>query len=238
MSGLLDRMVQRARGALPAVEPLLAPQWTAPAAQRAPAEETHEADVTRPPERRFVESREGAPLPAAKSPGAEDSAQTATPLQGAGRSGEMARVRSDRDANGGTGTDASGIAAEAQPVPSDLELRVPEVRTVSAARAELHAPSPQLPAPPESGDVKPQRRDSASAAKPAPRNPSQATAHGAKIGSDAPSPQMEAVGDHTEIHITIGSIELRAARAEAKAPPFRPRVTLDEFLNRRPGAAS
>jgi hypothetical protein len=45
-------------------------------------------------------------------------------------------------------------------------------------------------------------------------------------------------GEHTEIHITIGSIELRAPRTEAKAPPFRPSVTLDEFLKRRPGAES
>lgn len=49
---------------------------------------------------------------------------------------------------------------------------------------------------------------------------------------------MEA-GDQTEIHISIGSIELRPPRAEAKTQqPFRPRVSLDEFLKRKPGARS
>jgi hypothetical protein len=45
--------------------------------------------------------------------------------------------------------------------------------------------------------------------------------------------------EHTEIHITIGSVELRAPRvapASPKAPAFRPRVTLDEFLKRGAGS--
>jgi hypothetical protein len=44
----------------------------------------------------------------------------------------------------------------------------------------------------------------------------------------------------TEIHISIGSIELRAPRVEAKpqAAPFRPRVTLDDFLRRKPEAGA
>jgi hypothetical protein len=50
--------------------------------------------------------------------------------------------------------------------------------------------------------------------------------------SDAPAEQK------TEIHISIGSIELRAPRTEARpqAAPFRPRVTLNEFLRRKPEA--
>jgi hypothetical protein len=45
--------------------------------------------------------------------------------------------------------------------------------------------------------------------------------------------------EKTEIQITIGSIELRAPRVETRSeprparPPFRPRVTLDEFLRRQ-----
>jgi hypothetical protein len=44
----------------------------------------------------------------------------------------------------------------------------------------------------------------------------------------------EAAEEKTEIHISIGSIELRAPRAEPRpqAVPFRPRVTLDDFLRR------
>jgi hypothetical protein len=44
--------------------------------------------------------------------------------------------------------------------------------------------------------------------------------------------------EQTEVHITIGRVELRApqvAPAAPKAPPFKPRVTLDEFLKRGSG---
>jgi len=49
---------------------------------------------------------------------------------------------------------------------------------------------------------------------------------------DAPAEQK------TEIHISIGSIELRAPRVEARpqAAPFRPRLTLNDFLRRKPEA--
>jgi hypothetical protein len=54
-------------------------------------------------------------------------------------------------------------------------------------------------------------------------------------GSVASAPSLE---QKTEIHISIGSIELRAPREEAKpsATPFRPRLSLGEFLRREPGA--
>jgi hypothetical protein len=44
------------------------------------------------------------------------------------------------------------------------------------------------------------------------------------------------VEQKTEINISIGSIELRAPRVDARpqAPPFRPRVSLDDFLHRKP----
>jgi hypothetical protein len=44
----------------------------------------------------------------------------------------------------------------------------------------------------------------------------------------------------TEVHITIGHVELRAPRTETRPPaaPFRPRVTLDEFLRRDRSARS
>jgi hypothetical protein len=43
----------------------------------------------------------------------------------------------------------------------------------------------------------------------------------------------------TEIHISIGAIELRAPRSQAAPPPqaFRPRVSLEEFLSRKPGGS-
>jgi hypothetical protein len=44
----------------------------------------------------------------------------------------------------------------------------------------------------------------------------------------------------TEIHISIGRVELRAAREDTKpsAIPFRPRLTLDDFLRRKPEGAA
>jgi hypothetical protein len=44
----------------------------------------------------------------------------------------------------------------------------------------------------------------------------------------------------TELHISIGRIEFRAPREDAKpsAAPFRPRLTLDDFLRRKPGGAA
>jgi hypothetical protein len=70
--------------------------------------------------------------------------------------------------------------------------------------------------------------------------------------SPAPTPSLErrrtrpvrsesvaAADKKPEIHISIGSIELRAAPAEAKPAtpaPFRPRVSLQDFLNRKPEA--
>jgi hypothetical protein len=48
------------------------------------------------------------------------------------------------------------------------------------------------------------------------------------------------VEQRTEIQISIGSIELRAPRVEARpqSQPFRPRVTLNEFLSRKPEAGA
>jgi hypothetical protein len=50
--------------------------------------------------------------------------------------------------------------------------------------------------------------------------------------SVSPAPSVE---QKTEIHVSIGTIELRAPRAETKplAAPFQPRVTLEDFLRRK-----
>jgi hypothetical protein len=63
-----------------------------------------------------------------------------------------------------------------------------------------------------------------------------ATSGGDRRRSVAPALPVE---QKTEIHISIGSIELRGPREEAKlsARPFQPRVTLEDFLRRRPGAS-
>jgi hypothetical protein len=60
-----------------------------------------------------------------------------------------------------------------------------------------------------------------------------AGAHATRVGD-----QRERIAEpeeKAEIHISIGNIELRAARAETRPQPapFRPRVTLEEFLRRK-----
>ncbi len=55
--------------------------------------------------------------------------------------------------------------------------------------------------------------------------------------AESPSELHAPAEERTEIHISIGSIELRAPRTESgpKPAPFKPRVTLDEFLRGKPG---
>ena len=58
-----------------------------------------------------------------------------------------------------------------------------------------------------------------------------------EAAKDVSAPMLESSSEpKTEIHISIGSIELRAPRTEVRpqAAPFRPRVTLEEFLRRKP----
>lgn len=59
-----------------------------------------------------------------------------------------------------------------------------------------------------------------------------------KSPADPDTALVHETHDHTEVHITIGSVELRLAPANTKAPVFRPRVTLDDFLNRKRGAGA
>jgi hypothetical protein len=60
------------------------------------------------------------------------------------------------------------------------------------------------------------------------RQPIRARAAGSEETADPAEPRPE-------IHISIGTIELRVPRADATPParPFRPRVTLEEFLRRK-----
>jgi hypothetical protein len=78
--------------------------------------------------------------------------------------------------------------------------------------------------------ISPDRRRQAIEARPAARTESQ----------KRPEPAVAPIEQRTEIHISIGSIELRAPSVEAKprAAPFRPRVTLDDFLRRKPEAGA
>lgn len=235
MSGVLDRMVQRLRGELPAVEPLVSPQRTAAAARPGLAEETGER-----------EAPASAPQPPkgfspALHPGWRDTEalEDHTQLHSAEHAATEESPRPPENAPVRRSFEAS---RRLRKLIRDREM----MKEVAAPGAEAH--EPDSPAPEMDGTAPPKRSEIELDTKPAslrlrehaePRitEPTPPAPYVVASGIPAAAPVIE-TGEHTEIHITIGSIELRAPRTEVKAPPFRPSVTLDEFLKRRPGAES
>ncbi len=249
MSGVLDRMVQRLRGELPAVEPLVSPQRTAAAARPGLAEEIVEreapASTLEPPKGsspalhpgwRAVEALEDhTQLHFTEHAAAEESPRSpeSLPVRRGSKAPERRRkLIRDRE--------MMEIEAVEAPIASPLD------REAAAPGAEAH--KPDLAATEIRGTAPPKRSEIELETKPASlrltehtephgTEPVPPAPHAAAPGIPAAAPVIE-TGERTEIHITIGSIELRAPRTEAKATPFRPSVTLDEFLKRRPGAES
>lgn len=98
---------------------------------------------------------------------------------------------------------------------------------------------PQTKAPDASWALQPRRDETSD--RPARRGTLQSTASHVQLdASRSPRRLPEDVAasreEKTEVHISIGNIELRAPRAEARPQPapFRPRITLEEFLRRLP----
>jgi hypothetical protein len=260
MSGVLDRMVQRARGELPAVEPLVPAQRTALGARAGFAVENVERDVTgdnpqrlreRPPLRRMSQpdrmaeaygassvagsAEKGQPAdwlgthasedPHAEQPHGETDSGSPEGRIAIPRVGAASRTKRSRD-------DASGEhearrVVEAEMVSRDRGLGPQEAEIHQAALAESET----------AGEGAGRRGEMPKTTDREQHQPFQAELRAPELAVHAEAPVIE-TGEHTEIHISIGSIELHAPRPEAKAPPFRPRVTLDEFLRRSPGAGS
>ncbi len=250
MSSVLDRMVQRARGELPAVEPLVAAQWTALTTQLAVAEETREHDT--PPQQtqpRSVTGRVNV-APAVRNSEANGHLQSALHSESRDAGGmkqqtthETAREDQNRSADGVTGSEEADATSEAEPILGERSLQVLNVHTVTARNIDAEASAEKAREPaalfsPHVSLPQPQRREAVREVK----EDAQQTAKNAALAIEstprAAELEMDTAIEHTEIHITIGSIEMRAPRIEATAPAFRPRVTLDEFLSRRPGAGS
>jgi len=266
MSGVLDRMVRRARGELPAVEPLTPSQRTALGARVGFAVEPLEREVTvgdvprsdrlpvRVFERRTEEERAEAASSRAKPEPALERAKSSGQADTDASQELQAKVMPPRttaesklDSEGSSAGDPVKRAALAMSVrqqaedgagvPADAAAR----RFVEVSRAALGSrveeeTSGLRPTAPErlaGADERPAETDRAITREQ--RQRFAAEIHTAEPAVRAEAPVVES-GEHTEIHITIGSIELRAPRTEAKAQPFRPRVTLDEFLRRKPGA--
>jgi hypothetical protein len=243
MSGLINRMVQRARGTLPGAEPLVRSRHTAAAALGMPIEETSATapqlfnsgpmTVQSPTPLSF--SR---PLPANEvSPLVSDFRQTVNEIRS---HADNTTVPSSHEPTSNEGFHPNISPAQPTlPSPSGD----PIVLEIHAATQALHEaiaePVATAPPPQPSESQSASDRHAHKKTQIVPMKQEAGFARTRQPESATVSP-LESATEHTEIHITIGSIELRTPRTETpmKAAPFKPRVTLDDYLRGRPGANS
>ena len=240
MTGLINRMAQRARGTLPGVEPLVRSYQTAAALTGL----FEEGVVTAAPSRSTQSQRD----PSAST----RSASSATRIADTRRAQTPLRIE-DADVEGRSTPRNREGTLDAASQPNDLQDLLTE-----HSRETTAAPRPQPPTlearsiRQESEEVSEPPANVAQPSDPAPRSleasqqhkdsyrPKDRTAIAASRQAAEIAGPLETSAEHTEIHISIGSIEVRAPQVEAprKAAPFKPRVTLDDFLRRRSGAGS
>lgn len=237
MSGILDRMAKRAVGSLPGIRPLASSSFAQTGARESGfGLETH-LEIDRPAEpMRASLPRPAEPISPKRGflqPPAIRATEPVAPLHERGREPER-RVEtvSVRPATPESAPPRLGEAerqSNIEPSPFSVPRMTPpgvadEARTerVFAARAAA--------APPDAALLPARRGEASPAAVPLSR------LAGAREAQSLPPLEQK-----TEIHISIGSIELRTPpRQDARpiAPPFRPRVTLDDFLRRKSEARS
>jgi hypothetical protein len=237
MSGVLDRMVQRSRGQLPAIEPLLRAQQTAAAALPSAVEESAAAaprgrNVALEGEKRTLREESARPVQdnvkldtaragdAARNDARRSGALEVAPVKRAAES-DVTSAAKDADQDGWDRTrleravEPQDVAQESEePHESSVEMRSEMVPTKSEETVDesIRTRVEQQAATRDTSTIRNEAGDAASA---------------------------DNAAEHTEIHITIGSVELRAPRvvpAPSLARAFRPRVTLDEFLKRGTGS--
>jgi hypothetical protein len=240
MSGVLDRMVQRSRGNLPTIEPLVRAQQTAAAALPFVVEESaatasrgrNVASAGR--ERALRDELTGAVRDDVRRDAAQATDVNRKDSRRSETIDEVARVNRTVETDGKpTAKDADQDGwTRAQPE------RTVELRDVARQSDEPHESSIEMHA-----EKVPAKSDETAGES----IPTKASVERRPASLDTPAVRNEAgdaasaveAAEHTEIHITIGSVELRAPRvapAPPKAPAFRPRVTLDEFLKRGDGS--
>lgn len=257
MSGVLSRMAKRALGALPTVQPLSASRYSRPAAGLREGsfglETNVEAEAAAPRAEQQLPNvwktqvgltpsahEQGDQLETPRAPrkarpeaNAEDrrehqraSGATPAPAPLAQQRARGEEPNVNIAPRGDVNVAQEFEIADAGLRPSALTTRRAETEpnrdfvgeTVTAAKTETEKPA--LPRPPD------RKREAVGAPAVLERKaPPQAWRREAG----------ERAEQKTEIHISIGSIELRAPRTEAKpaAAPFRPRVTLEDFLRRK-----
>jgi hypothetical protein len=283
MSGVLERMAQRALGALPTVQPLLTPHFApadrgsretplapntqldhhkrleidAPPARAKPARpRVREAadEWQRPgPEHGTTSERVAAPLtPAGEEPPTRiDGPELQGPIQPFKRIAEP-RVEAFNTISGPNPVTEALVSQEPTPHVQQIggglhrqpELRKPAVPVIASEQYANEAPV-HLSDPPEED-----RTTTLPPKKPGELPPDihAASPVANRIQRAVGTPRRDRRGavvltssaeQKAEIHISIGRIELRAPRPEVNPPatPFRPHVTLEEFLHRKPEAS-
>jgi hypothetical protein len=240
MTGLINRMVQRTRGTMPGAEPLVRLHQTA-----AGASGTDESFIA-PAAPAISTDSNSLPFPntLAPRPMQDDRGLDARP----GRTAIQSEPQTAPDDKAGF---VPAPRPDDLPQPRKLDIgfsrRVPAERSpdplvleAPAFKEDLSNETAEPPAITSHGDSpSPKREMSPRQRKDVVAPKSEPTIARSRQAASPVEP-LESATEHTEIHITIGSIELRASRAEAqsKPAPFKPRVTLDDYLRRRPGAGS
>jgi hypothetical protein len=239
MSGVLDRMVQRSRGRLPAIEPLVRAQQTAAAAlplmvEEAAAAASRGRTVASAGQERALREESAGPL---QGDVRRDAAQTKDATRRDSRRSEVLEVSGVKGASEAEDTPAAKVADrdDSKRVRQEPAVELPEAAQESEEQrqspTEMRVEKIAAKLEEAAGESVPTK------AKVDNRAETQETPAIRNKTGDAASAMDSA--EHTEIHITIGSVELRAPRvapAPPKAPAFRPRVTLDEFLKRGTGS--
>ena len=240
MSGLINRMVRRARGTLPSVEPLLGSHQTASAVSGFSIEETFTGTMApsngTPRVAPMRSPLVRPPLPSMPAPlPTFDRGPLYTDFRKSSGTRLTPAKKRTQDTEQQATADRLPEAQKKQSSEKDASLgdtpRDPVVLEVHAAkRAIAETPSPEID----------RSAAGTSTQKSAAQTTSTALKPQWKRTEPHVTPPLESTTEHTEIHVTIGSIELRAPRSEAPRPstPFKPRVTLDDYLRDKPGANS
>jgi len=252
MSSLLERMIQRTREPLSAVEPLLQPRYARSETRRsqtdAPAEAIDFASEFSSGEHGPVSRHTAKNLPpqSVDLPGEMQAPVSATPM--------VYREHRTSSANATNSANDQGIQ-EAQVVEAAPQQAAPSQRTTRPAQVAIGKAEPNLQV--DSENVAFRRIESpasipnalVSPAIPATRvrvaadkvaSPQRSIAEPSMLHPPAIRPQrfaqeheVRAENKTSDVNITIGHIEVRAAQQSAerpRRPAFRPRVSLSDFL--------
>jgi hypothetical protein len=220
MSGVLDRMVKRVHGQLPAVQPLMASPPVEPGSpvegieEQTPRSDHQMAAQTTPPRATMLTDYD------------HDARRHQDPLQNLA-------ANSHRDPLAHTSHQPGTIR---QIGPIDSFVSKSESNKTAEARRRSNEESLDRELSASNREVLPRETAPEVRNKPYVVDTERAKSESIRMES-LPDTYSEPAEQRTEIHISIGSIELRAPRTETrpKPAPFRPRVTLDEFLRRKPG---